>query len=102
MTNQPAESKPYRGFADGAPPIGSQWGEHQMAGVTLTKAFNAMFAGFTTPDPRHTEGHQAVLCARDDETARIAIGQMPTGFGFAPVALGGLGEGGALVQLRGP
>lgn len=102
MTNQFAESKPYSGFADVSPLTGSEWVEQQLPGVTLIKAFNAMFAQYMQPDPRHSEGHQVVFYAGDNESVKNAFGQMLSGFGFAPLNLGGLREGGELLQLRGP
>ncbi|WP_279579321.1 NAD(P)-binding domain-containing protein [Fodinicola feengrottensis] len=67
MTNQFAQSDPYRGFADVSPLTGSEWVAEQLPGVTLLKAFNAMFASYMAADPRHGEGNQAVFVAGDDE-----------------------------------
>jgi hypothetical protein len=102
MTNQFAHSNPYRGFADVSPLTGSEWVAEHLPGVTLIKAFNAMFATYIAPDPRHDEGNQAVFVAGDDETAKAAFAQTISGMGFAPVDLGALREGGALMQLGGP
>ncbi|WP_419707217.1 NADPH-dependent F420 reductase [Promicromonospora sp. NFX87] len=102
MTNQFAEPDPYRGFADVAPLTGSEWVAEQLPGVTLIKAFNAMFATFMARDPRHEEGNQAVFLAGDDEPAKLALAQVVARLRFAPVDLGGLREGGALLQLGGP
>jgi predicted dinucleotide-binding enzyme len=102
MTNQFAESRPYRGFADMSPLTGSEWVAEHLPGVTLLKAFNAMFATYMAPDPRHKEGNQAVFLAGDDESAKDAFARTIERFGFAPVDLGALREGGALIQLGGP
>ncbi|MGJ9413669.1 NADPH-dependent F420 reductase [Aeromicrobium sp. CF4.19] len=102
LTNQFAESNPYRGYADVAPLTGSEWVEQRLPGVTLIKAFNAMFARLMAADPRHAEGTQVVFYAGDDETAKLAFAHMVTGVSFAPVDLGRLREGGALMQLGGP
>ncbi|MFD7288712.1 NADPH-dependent F420 reductase [Streptomyces sp. NPDC059863] len=102
MTNQFAEYHPHRGFADVSPLTGSEWVAEQLPGVTLIKAFNAMFAGCMAADPRHSEGNQAVFLAGDDEPAKAAFQELLTGLGFAPIDLGALREGGALMQLRGP
>lgn len=102
MTNQFAEYNPYRGFADVSPLTGSEWVAQRLPGATLIKAFNAMFATYMAPDPHHDEGDQVVFFAGDDEPAKSAFGDLLTEFGFAGVDLGGLREGGALMQLDGP
>lgn len=101
MTNQFAETDPYRGFADVSPLTGSEWVAQHLPGATVIKAFNAMFASFIAPDPRHEEGDQVVFFSGDDDNAKQAFAQMVRGFGFAPVDLGSLREGGALMQLGG-
>lgn len=102
MTNQFARSDPYRGFADVSPLTGSEWVAQQLPGVTLIKAFNAMFATYMAPNPRHQDGNQVVFLAGDDESAKARFTRLLTEFGFAPVDLGALREGGALMQLGGP
>lgn len=101
MTNQFAEVNPYRGFADVSPLTGSEWVAQQLPGATVLKGFNAMFATFMAPDPRHEEGNQVVFLAGDENEAKQAFARMVAGFGFAPVDLGALREGGALMQLGG-
>ena len=39
--------------------------------------------------------------ASDDENAAAEIGELAAKLGFAPIQLGGLSEGGLLVQARG-
>ncbi|KUM99407.1 NADP oxidoreductase [Streptomyces yokosukanensis] len=102
MTNQFAAYNPHRGFADVSPLTGSEWVAEQLPGVTLIKAFNAMFADYMAADPRHSEGAQAVFLAGDDEPAKSAFKRTISGLGFAPIDLGALREGGALMQLQGP
>ncbi|GEK01940.1 hypothetical protein TNCT1_42160 [Streptomyces sp. 1-11] len=102
ITNQFARSDPYRGFADVSPLTGSEWVAQQLPGVTLIKAFNDMFATYMAPDPRHQDGNQVVFLAGDDESAKAPFTRLLTEFGFAPVDLGALREGGALMQLGGP
>ena len=45
-------------------------GRAASAGLTVIKAFNAMFASYIAPDPKHAEGRQIVFYASDDEAAR--------------------------------
>jgi predicted dinucleotide-binding enzyme len=58
-------------------------------GARLVKAFNHLPAATLAADPVVEGGHRVVFLSSDDEDA------------VAPVALGGLCEGGALVQARG-
>ena len=101
MTNQFAEANPYRGFADVSPLTGSEWVAQHLPGATVIKAFNSMFSAITAAEPRHAEGNQAVFFAGDDVSAKAGFAELISGFGFGPVDLGGLREGGALLQLRG-
>ncbi|WP_328603399.1 NAD(P)-binding domain-containing protein [Amycolatopsis sp. NBC_00345] len=101
MTNQFAEVDPYRGFTDVAPLTGSEWVAQHLPGATVIKAFNAMFATYTAAEPRHDEGAQVVFFAGDDAPSKAAFDEMVSGLGFAPIDLGGLRDGGALLQLGG-
>lgn len=101
MTNQFAEANPYRGFADVSPLTGTEWVAQHFPGATVIKAFNAMFSAFIAPDPRHEEGSQVVFFAGDDTEAKAAFARWGEGLGFAPVDLGSLRDGGALMQLGG-
>jgi predicted dinucleotide-binding enzyme len=101
MTNQFAEVNPYGGFVDVAPLTGSEWVAHHLPGATVIKAFNAMFATYTAAEPQHDEGAQAVFFAGDDAPSKSGFDELVSGFGFAPIDLGGLREGGALMQLGG-
>jgi hypothetical protein len=42
-----------------------------------------------------------VFLASDDEDAAAEIGELAKHLGFSPITLGGLSEGGLLVQARG-
>ena len=42
-----------------------------------------------------------VFLASDDDGAAAEVGALAETFGFAPIQLGGLSEGGLLVQTRG-
>lgn len=102
MTNQFAQVDPYRGFADVSPLTGSEWVAQHLPGSKIIKAFNAMLATYAAADPRHADGTQAVFFAGDDLPSKTSFTEMVSGFGFAPIDLGGLREGGALMQLGGP
>jgi 8-hydroxy-5-deazaflavin:NADPH oxidoreductase len=101
-TNQFAQYEPtYDGFVDLGEDTGSEWVARHLPGATVVKAFNAMFASYIGADPRHAEGRQAVFFATDDDAAGTDFGQYVQRLGFAPVFLGGLHDGGRLMQLGG-
>ena len=101
-TNQFAQSNPYGGRADIGDLTGSEWVAEKLPGATVLKAFNAMFGQYVAADPRHEEGRQVVFYAGDDEVRKSQFADLLSSFGFAPVDVGGLREGGRLTQLDGP
>ena len=52
-------------------------------------------------DPATHGGHRVVFLASDDEDATADVAALTERLGFAPIKLGGLSEGGLLVQARG-
>jgi predicted dinucleotide-binding enzyme len=63
-TNQFAEYTPtYRGHVDLGEETGSEWVARHLPGATIIKAFNAMYATYLSPDPRHHDGRQVVAAA---------------------------------------
>jgi 8-hydroxy-5-deazaflavin:NADPH oxidoreductase len=102
-TNQFAEYTPvYRGYVDLGGETGSEWVARHLPGASVIKAFNAMYASYLAADPRHGEGRQVVFYAGDDATACADFDELMTRLGFAPVKVGGLRDGGRLMQLGGP
>ena len=71
------------------------------AGARLVKGFNHLGAATLATDPVVEGGHRVVFLASDDEDAIPPVAALARQFGFAPVKLGKLGEGGALVHARG-
>ena len=67
----------------------------------LVKGFNHLIAATLEQDPAVQGGKRAVFLASDDDEAAAAIGELAESLGFAPIKLGGLSEGGLLVQARG-
>jgi 8-hydroxy-5-deazaflavin:NADPH oxidoreductase len=61
-----------------------------------------MYATYVRADPRHRGGRQVVFYAGDDNTACADFDQLISRLGFAPVRVGGLRDGGKLMQLGGP
>ncbi|MGH6760333.1 MAG: NADPH-dependent F420 reductase [Phyllobacterium sp.] len=70
-------------------------------GARLVKGFNHLLAATLDQDPAVHGGRRVVFLASDDEAAAVEIGALAENLGFAPIKLGGLSEGGLLVQARG-
>jgi 8-hydroxy-5-deazaflavin:NADPH oxidoreductase len=71
------------------------------SGARLVKGFNHLIAATLDQDPAVHGGRRVVFLASDDDAAVTEIGTLAENLGFAPVKLGGLSEGGLLVQARG-
>jgi len=67
----------------------------------LVKGFNHLVAAVLDQDPAVHGAKRVVFLASDDEGAADEIGALAENLGFAPIKLGGLSEGGLLVQARG-
>ncbi len=70
-------------------------------GARLVKGFNHLIAATLDQDPAVHGGRRVVFLASDDDAAAAEIGALAEKLGFSPVRLGGLSEGGLLVQARG-
>jgi predicted dinucleotide-binding enzyme len=70
-------------------------------GGKLVKGFNHLVAAVLTQDPAVHGGRRVVFLASDDDAAAAEIGALAENLGFSPIELGGLSEGGLLVQARG-
>jgi predicted dinucleotide-binding enzyme len=71
------------------------------AGARLVKGFNHLVAPILAADPIVEGGHRVVFLSSDDEDAIAPVATLAKQLGFAPVKLGKLNEGGALVHARG-
>lgn len=71
------------------------------AGGRLVKGFNHLVAAVLDQNPAVNGGRRVVFLSSDDDNAAAKIGALAERLGFAPVNLGGLSEGGMLVQARG-
>lgn len=93
--------------AYGVPPeeLGGQASSKAVAqaftGGRLVKGFNHLPAAVLDQDPAIHGGRRVVFLASDDDGAAAEIGALAENLGFAPIKLGGLSEGGLLVQARG-
>jgi|ERR1700677_3887359 predicted dinucleotide-binding enzyme len=70
-------------------------------GARLVKGFNHLGAAVLSQDPAVHGGRRVVFLASDDDGAATEIGALAENLGFSPIKLGGLSEGGLLVQARG-
>jgi hypothetical protein len=67
----------------------------------IVKGFNHLVAATLAADPIVEGWHRVVFLSSDDEDAIPPVAALAKQLGFAPVKLGKLGEGGALVHARG-
>ncbi|OSQ39386.1 NADPH-dependent F420 reductase [Thalassospira mesophila] len=70
-------------------------------GGKLVRGFNHLAAAVLDQDPAVHGGRRVVFLASDDDGAATEIGALAENLGFSPIKLGGLSEGGLLVQARG-
>lgn len=75
--------------------------EQAFTGARLVKGFNHLVAGILAQDPAVHGGRRVVFLASDDDGAAAEVAALAEDLGFAPIKLGGLSEGGLLVQARG-
>jgi len=71
------------------------------SGARLVKGFNHLGAAVLDQDPAVHGGRRVVFLASDDDDAAAEIGALAENLGFSPIQLGGLLEGGLLIQARG-
>jgi hypothetical protein len=101
-TNQFASPPPNPKIADLGELTGSEYVASLLPGARVVKAFNTLYGQYIAADPRHEAGRQVLFLAGDDADAKTTVKDLTAGFGFAPVDLGSLREGGRLMQLGGP
>src|ERR1700676_5662464 len=70
-------------------------------GGRLVKGFNHLVAAVLEQDPAVHGGRRVVFLASDDDAAAAEVGALAENLVFSPINLGGLSEGGLLVQARG-
>ncbi|MDB5157878.1 MAG: Myo-inositol 2-dehydrogenase [Mucilaginibacter sp.] len=70
-------------------------------GGKLVKGFNHLGAAILEQDPAVHGGRRVVYLSSDDDSAASEIGELAKNLGFSPIQLGGLSEGGLLVQAYG-
>jgi len=71
------------------------------SGGKLVKGFNHLGAAVLAQDPNVKGGRRVVFLASDDDGAAKEVASLTERLGFSPIQLGGLSDGGLLVQARG-
>lgn len=84
---------------DGLP--SSAFAAKSFTGARFVKGFNHLIAATLAADPIVEGGHRVVFLSSDDQDAITPVADLAKQLGFAPVKLGKLNEGGALVHARG-
>ncbi len=93
--------------AFGVPPeeldglVSSAFVAKAFTGAKLVKGFNHLAAATLAADPVVEGGHRVIFLSSDDEDAIAPVASLVKRLGFAPVTLGKLNAGGALVHARG-
>ncbi|MGW7754551.1 NADPH-dependent F420 reductase [Streptomyces violaceusniger] len=101
-TNQFADPPSHSTIVDLGDLTGSEFVAERLPGARVVKAFNSLYGQYIAADPRHPAGRQVLFLAGDDPDAKSTVKDLTSSFGFAPVDLGSLREGGRLMQLGGP
>ncbi|WP_422743429.1 NADPH-dependent F420 reductase [Mycobacterium sp. WMMD1722] len=99
-TNQFARLDPVV-VADLGDQTGSEWVAAHAPNARVIKAFNTLHAEYIAADPRHPAGRQVLFYAGDDAAAKATFRELVDSFGFAPVDVGALRDGGRLMQVDG-
>ena len=81
--------------------LSSAFAAKAFTGARFVKGFNHLAAATLAADPIVEGGHRVVFLSSDDEDSVAAVADLAKQLGFAPVRLGKLNEGGALVHARG-
>lgn len=74
----------------------------QLPGARLVKAFNTLPAALLASPAEANGGHRVLFLSGNDRGAKSEIARLAEMFGFAPIDLGTLPEGGRLQQFGGP
>jgi 8-hydroxy-5-deazaflavin:NADPH oxidoreductase len=74
----------------------------KLRGARLVKAFNTLPAAVLAQDPTEGGGHRVLFISGNDAEANSEVASLAAKFGFAPITLGKLSEGGLLQQFGAP
>jgi 8-hydroxy-5-deazaflavin:NADPH oxidoreductase len=71
-------------------------------GASVVKAFNQLPAGLLARDPSQDGGRRVMFIASNDDKASAGVKALAEQFGFSPILLGRIDEGGRLLHIPGP
>jgi 8-hydroxy-5-deazaflavin:NADPH oxidoreductase len=71
-------------------------------GASVVKAFNQLPAGLLARDPSQDGGRRVMFIASNDDKASASVKALAEQFGFSPILLGRIDEGGRLLHIPGP
>lgn len=71
-------------------------------GAKLVKTLNQLPAKLLAKDPVESGGRRVMFVSSNDQGAEALIAKLVGELGFAPVSLGKINEGGALIDMGGP
>ena len=71
-------------------------------GAKLVKTLNQLPAKLLAKDPAESGGRRVMFVSSNDQGAEASIAELVGELGFAPVSLGKINEGGALIGMGGP
>ncbi|WP_392838822.1 NADPH-dependent F420 reductase [Streptomyces sp. LN500] len=86
--------------ADLGDTTGSEFVAHLAPGARVVKALNTLFAEYIDA-PRRAVGRVVLFHAGDDTAAKAEVATLAESFGFVPLDVGDLRNGGQLMQLGG-
>ena len=81
--------------------LSSAFVSQAFSGAKLVKGWNHLLAATLATDPEVDGGYRVVFLSSDDADAIPPVADLAKRLGFAPVDLGKLDQGGALVHARG-
>lgn len=81
--------------------LSSVYAMKAFAGARFVKGFNHLIAATLATDPCVEGSHRVVFLSGDEEDAIAPVVTLAKNLGFAPINLGKLNEGSALVHARG-
>jgi hypothetical protein len=81
--------------------LSSAFVSQAFSGAKLVKGWNHLLAATLATDPEVDGGHRVVFLSSNEADAISPVAALAKRLGFAPVDLGKLDEGGALVHARG-
>lgn len=71
-------------------------------GAKVVKTFNQLPAKLLAMNPVEDGGRRVMFVSSNDEAAAVAIAKLASDLGFAPILLGKIAQGGALLGMGGP